>query len=795
MTDELARLKRGLGRRYRLERQLGAGGMATVYLAVDLKHHRQVAIKVLRPELAAVLGAERFLREIEISARLHHPHMLPLYDSGEAAGLLYYVMPYIEGESLRLRLDREKQLPVEDALQIAREVADALSYAHGHNVVHRDIKPENILLESGHAVVADFGIARAVSAAGGEALTATGMVIGTPAYLSPEQAAGSKELDGRSDLYSLGCVLYEMLAGQPPFTGPTVESIVHQHLAVEPPNIASIRPAVPGWVTAALHRALAKTPADRFNPVALFGEALRSAPWQGPGDLPRHAALVSATPPIKAARTVRTRSYLRSGVAVLGLLLLAAGALSIIARSRAGPQEVPRRSIAVLPFADMTPGGQDEYFADGMTEEILSALTRVPGLKVAARTSAFAFKGKNEDIRIIGEKLGVTTVLEGSVRREARRVRIAAQLISVADGFHLWSDVYEREHSSIFAIQDEIARAVVAALELRLAGDQATPLAVVPTASLEAHDEYLRGRFHWAKRTEQGLRAAISHFERATALDSGYAFAYSGLADAYAVLPFWDPGVNPQQVLTKSQTAAERAITLAPTSPEARTSHGYALLMARWDLIEAERELRQAIHLNPGYATAHHWLADLLSYRGRLAEAMAAERRALDFDPLSVVSNVNLAALLRLDRQYVPSMIQFQKALDLDPVRAATWFDLALTLLLADSAEYASRSLERWAQLVGADTRLLARVPSLVSQHRRTRVPAPLPRQIDAVFQLGPMARARLHALVGDRERALELIERVFQEHWPHALEVAVDPIFESLRNDSRFSPLLRRIQ
>ncbi|MEP6574660.1 MAG: serine/threonine-protein kinase, partial [Gemmatimonadota bacterium] len=277
----LERLTAALADRYRIERELGQGGMATVYLAEDLKHHRKVAIKVLRPDLTAILGSERFLREIETTASLRHPHILPLYDSGEAGKpasegetFLYYVMPYVEGESLRDRLDREKQLPLESALQIAREVADALSYAHAHGIVHRDIKPENILLESGHAVVADFGIARAVSAAGGARLTGTGMALGTPMYMSPEQAAGEKDLDGRSDLYSLACVLYEMLTGQPPFTGPTVESVVHQHLMAEARPVSQIRPAVPPAIADMLTRALAKNPADRFSPAAHFAAAL-----------------------------------------------------------------------------------------------------------------------------------------------------------------------------------------------------------------------------------------------------------------------------------------------------------------------------------------------------------------------------------------------------------------------------------------------------------------------------------------------------------------------------------------
>ena len=311
LSDVQARLQGALADRYRLDRELGAGGMATVYLAHDLKHDRKVAIKVLRPELVHALGPERFLREIATTANLHHPHILPLYDSGRTAelsgALLYYVMPFVEGESLRERLKREKQLPLDDALRIAGQVADALSYAHGHGVVHRDIKPENILLESGHALVADFGIARAASAAGADRLTSTGLALGTPAYMSPEQAAGDRDVDGRTDLYSLGCVLYEMLAGQPPFSGPTVQSIAHQHLTATPPPITQLRPAVPGMVAAALERALAKNPADRFNPVGQFAEALST----------------QRLSPSPAIPTVSRRRALIAGVVALGILAAA----------------------------------------------------------------------------------------------------------------------------------------------------------------------------------------------------------------------------------------------------------------------------------------------------------------------------------------------------------------------------------------------------------------------------------------------------------------------------------------
>src|SRR5438874_10374052 len=378
LIDPLARVQAALAGRYTIERELGRGGMATVYLAQDRKHHRQVAIKVLKPELAAALGPERFLREIDTAARLNHPHILPLHDSGEAEGFLFYVMPYVDGESLRDRLSREKQLPLGDALQIAREVADALSYAHSHDVVHRDIKPENILFEAGHAVVTDFGIARAITAAGGEKLTGTGIAVGTPAYMSPEQAAASARVDERSDIYSLGCVLYEMLAGEPPFTGPSAESIVRQHLAAAPPQVSAMRAAVPPAIDEAIVRALAKTPADRFATAAEFVVAL-------------------AAPAPRVRATGRRTSRLAAGAAAT--LLAAAAGLFVLSRPHGTPALAGRtgQSIAVLPFVNVSGAPQEEYLSDGISEELINALSKLPQLQVVARPSSFAFKGKNED--------------------------------------------------------------------------------------------------------------------------------------------------------------------------------------------------------------------------------------------------------------------------------------------------------------------------------------------------------------------------------------------------------------
>jgi serine/threonine-protein kinase len=390
--------------------------MAIVLLAQDQKHHRSVAIKVLKPELAEALGRERFLREIQTAAGLNHPHILPLHDSGEADGFLYYVIPYVDGESLRDRLDRERQLPLDDALQIAREIADALGYAHAHNILHRDIKPGNVLLSAGHALLSDFGIARAMTATGAGQLTDVGSLVGTPAYMSPEQVDGSPHIDGRADIYSLGCVLFEMLVGEPPFRGASLTAVIANRLSFPTPSPRGFRPSVPDAVDAVVRKAMADLPADRFATAAQFADALGTA-----------------------------------------------------GTSELTPVGAPERSIAVLPFKNQSSDPESEYFSEGIAEEIINALAQLPGLQVAARTSSFAFKGKGADIAEIGAKLKVATVLDGSVRKAGNRVRITAQLVNVSDGYYLWSERYDSELDDVFAIQDHIARAIAQRFEVMLA--------------------------------------------------------------------------------------------------------------------------------------------------------------------------------------------------------------------------------------------------------------------------------------------------------------------------------------
>src|SRR5947208_3985986 len=596
LIDPLARVQAALAGRYTIERELGRGGMATVYLAQDRKHHRPVAIKVLKPELAAALGPERFLREIDTAARLNHPHILPLHDSGEAEGFLFYVMPYVEGESLRDRLSREKQLPLAEAVQIAREVADALSYAHSRDVVHRDIKPEDILFEAGHAVVTDFGIARAITAAGGEKLTETGIAIGTPGYMSPEQGAASARVDGRSAIYSLGCVLYEMLAGEPPFTGPSAESIVRQHLAAAPPRVSAMRAAVPPAIEEAIVRPPAKRPADRLRTAAELVEAL-------------------AAPAQRARHTGRRTSRLAAGAGLAATLVAAAAGLFVLSRPHGTPALAgpTGQSIAVLPFVNVSGAPQEEYLSDGISEELINALSKLPQLQVVARPSSFAFKGKNEDVRQIGQALQVATVLGGSVRRAANRLRVTAQLTDARNGYNLWSETYDRQMGDVFALEDEISHAIMRALQVHLVSGDSLTLSRRPTRDVEAYQLYLKGRYFYDKAGFGPVQQALAYFQQALAHDSNYALVYAGIADAYFTLTGWSY-LLPREGMPKARAAALKALALEPSLAEAHASLGDQLCFYDWDWPAAEREFRRAIELNAALANAHYFYSNC---RGR----------------------------------------------------------------------------------------------------------------------------------------------------------------------------------
>jgi eukaryotic-like serine/threonine-protein kinase len=740
------RLNNGLRSRYAIERLLGEGGMAVVYLAQDLRHDRTVALKVLRPEISADIGAERFHREIKMAARLTHPHILPVFDSGEADGLLFYVMPNMEGRSLRELLDRERQLPLDDALRITREVAAALDYAHRNQVVHRDIKPENILLHEGAALVADFGIGKAVSS--GKSVTQTGMAVGTPAYMSPEQAGGDVDVDGRSDLYSLGCVLYEMLSGEPPFTGPTAQAIISKRFVSPVPKVRVTRD-VPEAVDTALTRALARTPADRFRTAADFAEALRH--------IMRNGNTGVRTPP----------------------------------DAKTAP---PLKAIAVLPFVNMSADPENEYFSDGMTEEIINALSKVPGIQVASRSSSFAFKGKKDvDVRQVGEKLGVTSVLEGSVRKIGNRIRLGTQLVNAENGYQLWSESYDRQLEDVFAVQDEISRSIVEALKLKL-GDTPAPM-VAPTKNLDAYTTYLKGRFHFHKFTELGLRKALDLFQSALLQDPGFARAYAGIADVWCNLA--DDWVAPSDAYPRGKAAAEQALLRDAELAEAMTSIGKVLAWHEWKFEEGARQLERAVKVGPNYAEAHFVLGSALPCVGRLGDAIEAIRRALVLDPLDVHYSGWVARFLMYARDPAAAIAQGHKTLELDDeyVRAFLWIGSAY--LTQGDAETALDWFRRGQSIDSAvrtyDAMIVRALARLGRRDEAEEILARL-EETSRTQYVRAEYLAMGHASVGNLDKAFEALEKAYQARSAGLIYLHLDPGYDPLRNDPRYADLVRRI-
>jgi eukaryotic-like serine/threonine-protein kinase len=655
---------------YRVLRTLGHGGMATVYLARDERHHRSVALKVLHSDLAHALGPERFLREIEVAANLSHPHILPLHDSGEAAGLLYYVMPYVEGESLRDRLRRETQLPVEEALQLAREVADALAYAHGQGVIHRDIKPENILLGAGHALVADFGIARALSQADSARLTESGMAIGTAAYMSPEQASAATHIDGRSDVYSLGCVLYEMLAGEPPHTGPNAQAIIARAMTERPRSIHTIRPRVSPSLEAVTARAMAITVADRYASAAEFVRALESVRHSPTPEETREGRQSSRRFPVLGSPTQRTLL----GMLVLGLLV-GAGVLFGSRRSHGGGKPAGEKLVAVLPFENLGDSA-DAYFADGVANDLRTKLTQIPGLQVIARGSSNEYRKTTKTQQQIARELGVNYLLTATVQWErgaggASRVRVTPELVDVHPGrapLTRWGQQFDAAMSDVFQVQAEIAGQVAQALNVALGDSVKQELAVKPTQSLPAYDAFLRGEAASQEGVSANdtpsLRRAVAAYEQAVALDSTFALAWAQLARAQAILDF--NGTRTPARAEAVRRAAERAQALAPTRPDGHRALGlyYDVLV---DNAHAFMEDSTALALAPRNAELLGAVGQDELSLGRTEAAREHLEQAARLEPRSAGNALGLGIVLFSTRQYPQAEQAFDRALRLVP--------------------------------------------------------------------------------------------------------------------------------
>jgi serine/threonine-protein kinase len=757
MLDPHEALHEELSDRYELQDVLGEGGMGTVYLARDLKHDRPVAIKTIHPDRTTQEVRKRFEREVRVTASLQHPHILPLIDSGVAGETLYYVMPHVEGESLRSRLARDERLPIHEAVRIASDVAEGLEYAHQNGVVHRDIKPANILLTSGYALIADFGIAALADARGGETLTQTGLAIGTPAYMAPEQFAGVAT--PRSDLYSLGAVMYEVLAGRRWNLGAGAEKTDWM--------------GVPLALRLVLERALSLEPDDRWPNARAFREALAEA------GAPRRE---SRAPGARASASASILQRLRQS----------------FRRPRAAPP-TPAQSIAVLPLANLNRDEETEYFSDGITEDIIAHLSRIRDLKVISRTSVMRLKSTTKSIREISEELGVATILDGSVRRSKDRVRIVSQLIDAATDEQMWTETYDREMTDIFAIQSEVAEHIAAALRVTISSGERSLIKQRPTDDPEAHNLYLKGRYLWNRRTSAGLASAAECFRQAIGCDPLYAPAYAGLADAYLLLGSY--GYMPEvEALRKTKAAVERALELDDRLAEAHASRGQVLRSER-DWRGEESEYLRAIELNPNYATAHQWYATLLAALGRGEEALDEIRRAEELDPLSHAVSVTAGIVRFVNRDYEGAIEQLEKTLELEPdyFSAYAWLQGAYSEL--GRYEEAIRAYERLAELrpdmPGSDL-------SLALIHARCGRREKALEILDQVEQGGSDQAwsGVVYGLLGERTRALELLERSFDDeswrmfvlHRNLLFYLKVGPWFDPLRSDTRFKDLLRRM-
>ena len=788
-----------------------------VYLARDLKHDRGVALKVLLPHVAAAIGANRFQREIAIAARLTHPHILALHDSGEAAGLLYYVMPFMRGESLRDRLTREGRLPVGDAVRIAVEVSSALDLAHTEGIVHRDIKPENILLEGGFAIVADFGIAHIKTVSENSGITESGIALGTPMYMSPEQAIGSQELDGRSDVYSLGCVLYEMLTGVPPYTGETMRLTLIRH-SIEPvPSVRASRAEVPAHVEAAVARAMAKDPDERFrtgrdlsraltDPVATGQIPAAPAAPEGLWSRLRKALL-------KTPATVPAATNLTGTTAAPGSTPEAerpSGPARQVARARAiaasqatnqNPTlpvvttpsgRVPIDSVAVLPFTTGSDSADSEYLSEGITEGIMNKLSGLAGLRVVPRSVAFRYKNSPKDSSEIAREVHARAVVTGRIFQRGEMLVIKVELVDSVTESQLWGEQYNRKMADIFEVQEEMAAEITRSLRFKLSGEEQAGLVKRFTENTQAYQAYLRGRHYWSKRTVGGLRSAIAHFQEAIDLDPAYALAYSGLADTYNILGYYN-NQPPHEAFPRGKEAATRALSIDPMLAEAHASMGYVRLWYDLDFAGASDSFRRSIEINAKYATAHQWYAWYLFCVGRFDDALVSMRHAQQLDPLSLIINDHLGYALVLAGKPEESLAQLLTTKELDPSFPWTYWRLGSTYLALGRLEESIAAFDTVVTMTNGGVGLGYKGLVMAMAGRTDDARAVLD-HLDAqrgTRFVSPLDYALVHAGLGQVDETMAELRQAWMDRVSDFARLKTLPWPDAVRQDPRFAALI----
>ncbi len=725
--------------------------MGVVYRAHDPRLDRHVAIKLLPPDLTRDETAkQRFLQEAKAASALDHPNICTIHEINETAdGQLYLAMAHYEGETLKQRIERGP-LPLDQALDTAIQVGQGLGEAHKAGIVHRDIKPANLMnTKGGQVKILDFGLAKT---AGSDSITRqSGTRLGTVAYMSPEQARG-QTVDARTDIWSLGVVVYELVTGQPPFGGEQADAILYAILREDPVPLTGKRTGVPLDLERVVTRALAKSVDDRYQTVADLVSELRGIKWR-----------------LESATTTLT-----------------------------GATGKPVPAVAVLPFTNMSPDPEQEYFCDGMAEELIDALARLEGLRVVARTSAFQFKGQAHDIRRIGEQLNVQTVLEGSVRKAGNRLRIRAQLINVSDGYHLWSERYDRELTDVFAIQDELTKTIVTQLGARL-GVSGTLPKRARAENLAAYDLYLLGKFHANRYTYDGYQKAVECYEQATEADPDYAAAYAALASAHAWFGHIQ-GVKPSEIYPRGKTAALRAVALDDSLAEGHSALGYIRFAYDWDWAGAEAEFKRAIALNPHSVASHFQYCIYLGNVGRLEEAIAASEQAVRLDPLSVAAAQALGCWCVAAQRYDEGRIHLERALDRDPNFALAHVLLAVLYVKTQMPEKAVEQCERLVSASGGAPNPLAQsmlgfTCAVAHRTKEARSVLATLENLARTQYVSAAFIAFVYIGLGEHDEAFRWLEKGFEERAGALTWLPTWAVYDSLRDDPRFNQLLQRME
>ena len=738
---------------YEIIEKIAEGGMGIVYKARDVRLDRVVALKFLSPNLPASNDqVEQFFHEARAISKLNHPNIATIFEIDEVGEEPFLALEYLPGGTVREKIRDEyadgKRMPVRKIVSYALAVARALAHAHRHGIVHRDVKTDNALLSAEETVkLTDFGVAQVD---GRKSASNTDFTVGTAAYMAPEQAQGLA-VDHRSDIFSFGAVLYELAAGRVPFSGAVQAIVFYEIVHSDPRPLSDFRGDLPDTLAQIVKRALEKDPDDRFATMDQAVAALEDV---------RRELELEDTKPLKA--------------------------------------ELPAPTVAVLPFVDMSPAHDQEYFCYGMTEEIINVLTAVKGLKVVSRTSSFQYKGEAYDVREIGEKLGVQTVVEGSVRTAGNKLRITAQLIKVTDGYHIWSQRYDREMTDVFAIQDEISQAIVANLKGKLVRREEKPLVKKKTANIEAYNRYLKGRHFLNQRTRAAILHSIECFEEASCEDCGYALPYAGLAEAYILLGSGGYGeADPAAALGKARQAALKAIEGDESSAEAHLALALVYYRADWNWENADREFKRAIEINNGYATGHHQYAMFLAALNRLDEALAEIRKAQELDPLSLIINTAVARILHFSRRFDEAIEQSRRTLELNPQFALGYFDIGVAYAQTGRFEEAAAAFKKASELSGNEISRLnteATTCAMMGDRERATELFEKLKELSKTQYVSPIVLAILPMLLGDLDTTFELIEKALEDKANALVYLNVEPFFDPLRADPRFAELIAKM-